>query len=193
MLRHPWRSFDETRRFEFPIGALASAGAFDLIASFHPPDWPSFRRYLHSFKPSTHEHRQLNCFTLADRKSIFGKLAERSTSSSDRSASACLASFSAEAGCRFFRSMNRTTRLIAILAASMWTSCWTIASLKKRATKRPRSGLRRRDEGIGKARKGAGLGFAADWLASPPWDPGGFGRGVCIPKNGGIPPHHCVD
>lgn len=42
-----------------------------------------------------HEHRQLNCFTLADRKSIFGKLADRTMSSSTGVVSACLASFSA--------------------------------------------------------------------------------------------------
>ena len=41
------------------------------------------------------EHRQLNCFTLADRKSIFGKPAERSSKSLDGRVSACLASFSA--------------------------------------------------------------------------------------------------
>lgn len=41
------------------------------------------------------EHRQVNCFTLDDRDSIFRKLADRRTDSPDENVSACLASFSA--------------------------------------------------------------------------------------------------
>jgi hypothetical protein len=41
------------------------------------------------------EHRQLNCFTLGDRKSISNKLADGCSDSSENSGGACLASFSA--------------------------------------------------------------------------------------------------